>query len=292
LKKKGIMNLLWLDRKEYPFKSRNAEINGQQMHYIDEGDGPVIVFVHGTPSWSFDFRNVIKALSKSHRCIAADHIGFGLSSKPANYPYSTQQHAENFEVFIRNLGLSTFTLVVHDFGGPIGLNYALKFPEEVRKLVIMNSWLWSNTGDPDFIKFSKILKNPLLPFLYLYMNFSARFLLPNSFGSKKLVKSILKHYTKPFASKKERNGTLGFARSLLSAQGWFEELWSLRNKISSKPALFIWGMQDKFITPKYLEKFESEFTNSITIRLENVGHFPQEEEPINVSLAIKNFHDS
>ena len=278
-----------LDQKEYPFKSNYFDINGHKLHYIDEGKGEVILFVHGTPSWSFDFRNVIKKLSKSNRCIAIDHIGFGLSDKPAEYDYSVQNHSKVLEQFLIEKDLGLFTIVVHDFGGPIGLSVAEKYPERIKNIVVLNSWLWSSAKEPEFIKLSRILKSPLLPFLYLYLNFSVRFLLPASFGNKKLTKSIHKQYTRVFKSKNDRKGTLAFARSLLNDQDWFEELWKNRFTINQKPTLFIWGMKDKFLHAGYLDKFVSGFPNSKVVKLESVGHFPQEEESEIVSDEILNW---
>ena len=279
----------WLDTSEYPFSPNFFEINGQKMHYIDEGKGEILLFVHGTPSWSFDFRKIIKNLSSQYRCLAIDHIGFGLSDKPKNYDYSTQNHSKSLEKFILAQNLSNITLIVHDFGGPIGLDVAMKNPERFKKFVILNSWLWSSDGDLDFIKLKGILKSPLLPLLYRYFNFSPRFLLPRSFGDKKISKHILEHYTKPFPNKSTRNGPLTFAKSLSQDQDWFEGLWNKKHPISKKPSLFIWGMKDPILKPHYLEKFTSGFLNSETIKLDTCGHFPQEEEPEKVSEAIIDF---
>jgi pimeloyl-ACP methyl ester carboxylesterase len=143
--------------------------------------------------------------------------------------------------------------------------------------------------EPDFIKLSKILKSPLLPFLYRYVNFSPRFILPKSFGVHKLSTRLLRQYTKPFADKSQRNGALAFARSLLNDQGWFEQLWHKRQAISNKPTLFIWGMNDPVIKAHYLDKFQFGFTNSTTVKLKTCGHFPQEEEPEIVTESILDF---
>ncbi len=129
----------WLDTSEYPFTSKYFNINGHQLHYLDEGQGETILFVHGTPSWSFDFRNIIKRLKTDFRCVAMDHIGFGLSDKPEEYNYSTQNHSKTLEKFVSEMKLDNLTLVVHDFGGPIGLNFAIQNPEKVKKVVILNS---------------------------------------------------------------------------------------------------------------------------------------------------------
>jgi pimeloyl-ACP methyl ester carboxylesterase len=279
----------WLDTTEYPFAHHYFAVNGHKLHYIDEGSGPALLFVHGTPSWSFDFRNAIKILSKRFRCVAVDHIGFGLSDKPADYDYSTQGHSQTLERFIVEKNLEEITLVVHDFGGPIGLAAAMRIPERVSRIVALNTWLWSSAADPDFIRFSKILKSPLLPFLYLHLNFSPRFLLPQSFGEKKISRKTLAQYTRPFPNSARRRGPLAFARSLLHDQAWFEELWNQRAAIQDKPALFIWGMKDQFVKPHYLEKFLAGFPNAQAYKFETCGHFPQEEEPERVADLIGGF---
>lgn len=283
------MNTSWLDKQEYPFTSHYMTMNGRKLHYIDEGHGNVLLFIHGTPSWSFDFRNIIKNLQHNYRCIAIDHIGFGLSDKPEHYDYSPLNHSKTLEQFVQQKNLENITLIVHDFGGPIGLNFAINYPHLVNKIIIVNSWLWSSANEPHFIKFSKIIRSPLLPFLYRYINFSPRFVLPTTYGDKKPSKHILRHYTKPFADTTQRNGALAFAKSLLNDQDWFQKLWENRQAISNKPTLFIWGMKDPIIIPAYLEKFQSGFSNSATVHLETCGHFPQEEEPEIVANAIDDF---
>ena len=279
----------WLNTDEYPFQFRSFRVDNQNMHYIDEGKGDCILFVHGTPSWSFDFRKIISELSKNNRCIAIDHIGFGLSDKPKHYNYTTQNHSNNLEKFILEKNLENITLVAHDFGGPIALNIANKHPHRFKQFIILNTWLWSSEKDPDFQKFRRILSSPLLPVLYRYFNFSARFVLPKSFGKKKISKTMLTNYTRPFSNKNERNGTIGFVNSLLNDQMWFESIWNNKSGIETKRTLFIWGMSDQFIKPIYLEKFQSGFKNSETLKLENCGHFPQEEEPEQVIESIRNW---
>lgn len=283
------MKHYWLNRNEYPFSSKFFHINGHKLHYIEEGQGDPILFVHGTPSWSFDFRNIIRELRKTHRCIAIDHIGFGLSDKPEKYDYSTQNHSKTLEAFIKEKELKNITLVVHDFGGPIGLNVAIKHPGRIKNMIVLNSWLWSSKTDPDFIKLKKVLSSPLLPFLYRYLNFSPKFILPRSFGDNKLPGELKSQYTKPFQNKSQRNGALAFAKSLLNDQDWFEELWQTKQPIENKPTLFIWGMKDPVIKPDHLYKFLTGFPNATTVKLETAGHFPQEEQPAAVTNAILGF---
>lgn len=279
----------WLNTSEYPFTSQWVTKKGVRQHYIDEGSGPVLLFVHGTPSWSFDFRKIIQQLSGHYRCIAVDHIGFGLSDKPADYPYSTQNHAAQLSDLIRQLDLQEITLVLHDFGGPIGIAAALENKERIKRVVAMNTWLWSAENDPDFIRFSKILKSPMLPFLYLRLNFSPRFLLPGSFGDQKLPRKLRSQYTRPFPDAASRKGALAFAKSLLNDQPWFQTLWDRKSELEKWDWLFIWGMKDKFAGPKYLDRFLKGFPNAIAVKLDTVGHFPQEEASETVTKHIAKF---
>ncbi len=133
----------WIDREHYPFAPHYVDLPDGRMHYVDEGHGPVIVMVHGTPTWSFMYRHLIAGLAPHFRCIVPDHIGFGLSERPLPYTLTTADHARNLHLLIEQLGLRDVTLMVHDFGGPIGLGYAIDHPENVRAQIITNTWLWS-----------------------------------------------------------------------------------------------------------------------------------------------------
>jgi len=283
------MNTQWPDTGEYPFKARYFETGGARLHYIDEGEGESLLFVHGTPSWSFDFRHVIRELRNAYRCIAVDHIGFGRSDKPRDYDYSVQNHSATLEKFILDKDLRGLTLVLHDFGGPIGFHAALKHPERIKRIVILNSWLWSSRNDEAYRKMSKVLRSPLLPFLYRYFNFSARFALPASFGEKKISPRILKQYTGAFTRRSQREGTLAFARGLLNDQDWFEWLWQQREVLSGKPLLFVWGIKDPVTGTQYLQKFLDGFPGAGVLKIASAGHFPQEEEPEAVSRGIREF---
>lgn len=284
------MNFNWLNKKEYPFENKYYEINGVKMHYVDEGEGDVILFVHGTPSWSFEYRHIIKELSQQFRCIAIDHIGFGLSDKPADYDYSIQNHAINLNKFIEHLQLKNINLFIHDFGGPIGLKYATQHPENISKFIILNTWCKSVEQEPEFKKMKLILGSPLLPFLYKYFNFSPKYILPAAFGEKtRLTKEIHQQYLKPFSKPSEREGAVAFAKSLLKDQDWFEKIYNDLDKISWKPALFIWGMKDQFVTEKFLNVFLEKFKDADVIKYEDAGHFVMEEKSMVAAPAIRDF---
>lgn len=151
----------WLDRTEYPFQSKFFKTSHGYLHYVDEGSGDVILFVHGNPTWSFEHRQLIKHFRTKFRCIATDYIGFGLSDKPFDASYLPRFHAENLANFIDTLGLKNMTLVVHDWGGPVGMSYALEHPANIKRIIVYNSWFWSVKGIKAFERFSSFMGGPI-----------------------------------------------------------------------------------------------------------------------------------
>lgn len=280
---------VWLDRNEYPFKLRSLNMNGDSLHFIDEGKGDVILFVHGTPSWSFDFRHLIKGLKGRFRCVALDHLGFGLSDKPVDGDYSIAAHTQRLEALVDSLGLTHITLVVHDFGGPIGVGLAMRRPQLLSRMVILNSWLFDMSQDHTYRKLVPLLRSPLLPILYRYLNFSPRYLLPSSFGKNRPGAGVLRQFTAPFPKVADREGPLAFARSLLNDQALFGALWQQRETLTHLPLLLVWGMADKAVTTTCLDRFMKGFSHSTVVKLDGCGHFPQEEEPMAVLRAIERF---
>lgn len=285
-----ISELTWLDRNEYPFASHYFQTEYGRMHYLDEGQGDVIVMVHGTPEWSFVYRKLIKGLSKDYRCIAPDFLGFGLSDKPLSYGYKPEEQARMLEGFITSLKLKNIILIVHDFGGPLGLSYAIEQPDNVRKLVVMNTWLWSVKDDPFYARFSQLMKTPLGKLLYLQFAFSPRVIMKQAVADKaKFTKHIHQHYLKVFPTPESRRSTLVYAKSLIDSDKFWSSLWERRERIQDIPALILWGMKDIAFKEKDLQRLETVFKNVQTLRLENVGHFVQEEVGEDVILRIRTF---
>lgn len=267
----------WLDRVEFPFTSRSFSLPAGRMHYIDEGQGRPLVMVHGTPEWSFAYRHLVKVLSPSYRCIAMDHLGFGLSDKPVGWSYLPQDHAANLAALIDSLNLDGITLVVHDFGGPIGLSYAIDHPERVRNLVVMNTWMWPLDDDPHFTG-SKLFHGALGRFLYEHLAFSARVMLPSAMGDKsKLTRSVHRHYLKPWRTAAERHGTWVLAREVIGSSAWYASLWQRRERIRDLPALILWGMKDFAFRQRELERMAAVFRTPQVKAYESYGHFLTEE---------------
>ena len=137
---------------------------GALLVLLDEGAGPAtILFVHGTPEWSFGWRELILRLRDRYRCVAPDHLGFGLSDKPAGADYSCRAHAERLTAFIERLGLRDFHVVANDFGLSIGLSYALAHPGNVQKISLFNGWMWSLDTDPHYARPARIMRGWLGP---------------------------------------------------------------------------------------------------------------------------------
>jgi haloalkane dehalogenase len=281
----------WLNKTEYPFAPHYFITHAGNMHYVDEGSGSPVVFVHGNPTWSFQFRNMIKILSKTNRCVAPDHIGFGLSDKPADWSYLPADHAANFEQFLESLDLKDITLVVGDWGGPIGLSYAINHPEKVKGIVIANTWLWSVRNDWYYQGFSKFTGGLIGRFLIRKRNFFARDIVRAAFGDKsKLTEEIHRHYLSPLAVPEERKGCWTFPRQIIAASGWLDTLWERVDVLKTKSILFAWGMKDIAFREKELKRWISMFPEAKVVRFPNTGHFVTEENPAELSEEIRSMH--
>ena len=173
----------WLDPTAYPFRPRRFETPEGAMSFVDEGAGPPVLLVHGTPSWSFEFRGVITRLAPHRRVIAPDHLGFGLSDKP-RVGLTVEDHARRLRALVEALDLRGVTLVVHDFGGPIGLPLALD-GDRVARVVVLNSWMWPSDGDATIARLDRLVRSPLGRLLYRGLGVSVRVLLPSAFGDRR-----------------------------------------------------------------------------------------------------------
>lgn len=280
----------WLDRVAYPFEPHFFEVDGAQMHYVDEGHGKPLVLLHGTPSWSFLYRDVIKALSPHYRCIAPDHLGFGLSDKPEQAAYHPKDHARRLRALIEHLQLRDLTLIVHDFGGPIGLSYALEQPSNVRSLVLFNTWLWSLRGEPLPEFAGRTSVGPIGKFFFQQLNFEARVVFKSVWGDKaKLSAALHQQYIKPFPQPSDRQAMLVLARALLNGSDWYEELWQQRERIKDIPTLLLWGQKDLIFKQHHLARWQKLFAHAQTVIFPHAGHFVQEEECTAVGPIISQF---
>jgi haloalkane dehalogenase len=279
----------WLDITEYPFRHNFFRTPHGSIHYIDEGEGEPVIFIHGNPSWSFLFRNVIKGLSGTSRCIAPDHLGFGLSDKPVDWSYLPEDHAANLELFLESLDLKDMTLVVGDWGGPIGLSYAIRHPRRVRNIVITNTWLWPVRDDWYYQAFSRFIGGPIGRWLIYRYNFFARTLMPRMFGTRsRLTPEIHRHYLAPLARPEERKGCWVFPGRIIGSSDWLQSLWEQRDVLGDKQILIAWGMKDIGFRKKELATWIRAFPRARVVRYEDCGHFVAEERPADLTTEIRN----
>jgi pimeloyl-ACP methyl ester carboxylesterase len=282
----------WLDRSLYPFTSRYFESADGWMHYVDEGTGTPVVFVHGTPTWSFLYRDLVARVARRHRAIAVDHLGFGLSDKPAIAPYEPEHHAKRLVSLLDALDVSGATFVMHDFGGPIGLAAALARRERVDRLALFNTWCWSVSDDGGIARAARVAGSSIGRLLYRHLNFPVRVLMPKVMGDRSvLTKEILRHYAAPLGTPDERMGAWACARALLGAGEWFDKLWSERDGLHDKPLLLLWGMKDPTFGHAYLDRWRQAFPRAEVHRFAGSGHFVPEEAGADVGPLLEAFLD-
>jgi haloalkane dehalogenase len=284
----------WVDRQAYPFSTHRLKLTDGSVSYVDEGQGEPVLLVHGTPTWSFEYRHLIRALSARHRCIAPDHLGFGLSERPAEFPYTPEAHARVLAEFVDRLNLDRFTLVAHDFGGPISLPLALDRPGRVRGLVLLNTWMWSFADDRGMARKARLAGGALGRFLYRRLNFSLRAITPQAYGDRrKLTPAIHGQYLAPFPDADGRGRVLwALARALLGSSDFYDSLWQRRDRLAALPALILWGMKDSAFQPPLLQRWRRALPGARVVELAEAGHWPHEEEPAEVLRHLEAFLDS
>ncbi|WP_426731849.1 alpha/beta fold hydrolase [Myxococcus faecalis] len=265
----------WVDREAFPFSVR--EVAG--LSVVDAGQGPPIVFVHGTPTWSFEWRALIRAFSATHRCIAVDHLGFGLSPRPPDADYSPQAHARRFAALIEALNLPRFTLVAHDFGGPISLDFALSHPERLERVVLINTIAWPFVDEPSLARAARMAGGGL--FRWLYRNLNLSFIIAKSaWGKGPRPAKVWNQYTSAFPDPDSRERVLwALAKSLGASTPFFQSLWERRERFAKTPIHFIWGLRDAAFPPVVLERFRKAWPHATVDTLPDAGHWPHEEAP-------------
>jgi haloalkane dehalogenase len=247
---------------------------------VDEGQGQPVLLVHGTPTWSFLYRHLIWGLStQGYRVIAVDHLGFGLSDKPEGAAYRPADHSRRLAALVEHLRLSQVDLVVHDFGGPIALGYATEHPENVRRIVLFNTWMWSLAENRSTVRASGFAAGPIGRFLYRRMNFSPKVLMKAVVGDKsKLTPEAHRHYVQAFPDASARMAPWVLARELIGSSEWYDGLWARRERLRGKPALLLWGMKDPTFGPDALARWQEALPQAEIERFPDAGHFVQEEE--------------
>jgi haloalkane dehalogenase len=285
----------WVDRELYPYGGRWVALEGEgALHYLDEGPpgggAGTLVFAHGTPTWSFDWRRLVAAFAGTHRCVALDHLGFGLSERPWGVAYTPEGHADRFRAWMEALDLTDVTLVVHDFGGPIAQPMALERPGRVSRLVVFNSWMWSLEGDKHIERGARLMTSGLGRWMYRSLNASLRLITPSAYADKKkLTKRIHAQLLAPFTGIDSRERVLWtLANALLGSSAFYADLWERRAALADLPALIVWGTKDPAFPHRYLARWREALPNAVVLELP-VGHWPHEEAPAEVERALREF---
>lgn len=267
---------------EYPFESRFLDLDGHQYHYVDEGTGEPILFVHGNPTWSFAWRNLIKKLSPNHRCLAVDHMGCGLSDKPQLYDYNLSQHMTNLTRFIEQLDLSRITLVVHDWGGAIGLGVASSMPERFQQLIITNTAAFRSKLMPRRIAACRI---PVLGSLGVRgLNLFARAAIKMAVENRNVMTpEVVRGYLAPYNTWQNRIAVDRFVKDIpmKKTHPSYSNLMEVEqglSKLSHLPTLLVWGMQDWCFTPHFLREFQERMPHAQTVELTSAGHYLFEDD--------------
>ncbi|HTV19529.1 MAG TPA: alpha/beta fold hydrolase [Polyangiaceae bacterium] len=281
----------WLDRNAYPFQSHSLALPDGRMHYVDEGSGEPVLFVHGTPTWSFEYRGLIQPVRGFRRAIAPDHLGFGLSERPEHFEYTPEAHARALAAFVDRLGLERFALVVHDFGGPIALPLALAQPERISRLVVINSFLWPLDADKALAKNAQLAASELGRMLYRHLNAPLRLVMPSAFFDRnKLTPDLHRQYLSVFPDGDSRERVLWqLARCLLGSGDFYARLWQRREALRGIPALIVWGMQDPAFNPQHLRRWQRALPDAEVLDVGDAGHWPHEEQPQLVGDAVRRF---
>jgi len=275
------------DRRLFPFESRWFESPVGPVHYLDEGAGAPILFLHGNPTWSFLYRGIVIRLRKSFRCIAVDYPGFGLSTHPEDYGYTPAEHADVVRALVRHLGLDNLTIMGHDWGGPIGMRVALDELTRLRALVMGNTWYWP--VDSWQLKVAGyVLSSAPMQAQILKRNLFVEKIMP--LGVKyPLADEVLHHYREALPTSTSRIGVAELSRQLMAASLWLGDLADeVRDGLSNVPLLLTWGIEDLAFPHHLMERFREDFRLS-TIRRLDAKHFIQEDAPAEISEAIASF---
>lgn len=282
----------WVSSNLYPFESRFFTISpDHRMHFIDEGEGEPVVFVHGNPTWSFIFRNLIRELDSNFRCIAPDHIGFGLSShSDRSEDHRPESHARRLGLLLDHLDLRDINLFMTDWGGPIGLDYARKRPERVKRLILANTWCWPVGDDFHFKSFSFLMSSRLGQYLIRNHNLFVNRLMPMVVGDTSvLTPEIMAHYRNALPSPAARSAVAALPGHIVAASNWLRRIWDDRETFIDKPSLLLWGMKDIAFRKKELERWKSVLTDFESHEFADCGHYLAEEAAGSVVSAFRAF---
>ena len=279
------------ERYQYPFESNYLTIDGIRIHYVEQGQGDPVLMVHGQPTWSYLWRNIIPVIAKNHRAIAIDLVGFGLSDKPATRGYSFAEHTAVLRAFIETLELKNLTLVLHDWGAPIGLDYAVYHQENINRLVLLNTFATVDFKLPWFFKAA--FRSPFLAD-FLVRRLNAFGILAFRFGVRnKLDKRVLQNYREPHPDYASRIGVAQFPRNIPCSprDATYEPIKAISQALASSrlPTLFLISDKDPVTAHIDPRPLIDRMPNARLEMIKEAGHYLQEDQPEAVAQRILEF---
>jgi len=280
-------------REMYPWSSHWTEVPGlgdEAQHFIDEGQGEPILMLHGNPTWSFYYRELIRVFSGTNRVVVPDHIGSGLSKKPQDWSYQLKDHIDNIERLVDKLGLKGLTLVLHDWGGAIGMGLATRRPELIKRLVILNTAAFYLNDIPRRIQMCRL---PVIgEWIVRRLN---GFALPATWmaSAKGLSKEAKKGYLYPYDSYENRVGVSAFVQDI-PMEADHPSLVTLRGiegKLSQikVPTLILWGGRDFCFHKDFYTRWIEIYPQATSVWLEDAGHYVLEDAKERVIHEISSF---
>jgi pimeloyl-ACP methyl ester carboxylesterase len=281
----------------YPFRSHYLTLGDLRLHYVDEGSGDPVVMVHGNPTWSFYFRRIITALGADYRAIAPDHMGCGLSDKPDDrgYDFILKRRVADFSALMDHLALERVTLVVHDWGGMIGMAWAVAHPRRVARLVITNTAGFLPPGGKRIPRRLRIIRNLsiLATPAVLYGNLFARGAIVMA-PAKRLSGKVRRGLMAPYNSPRNRLATLRFVQDIPLAPGdpgydIVSEVGSRLDRLVHLPTLILWGRHDFVFDLDYYDEWRRRFPHAEHYLFDDAGHYLMEDVPERVIDRVGSF---
>jgi haloalkane dehalogenase len=264
-------------RELYPYASQYLSLDGPRMHYVDEGAGETLLFVHGNPTWSFYWHPLITPLREKFRCIAPDHIGCGLSDKPADYNFTLAQRIDDLVQLVEHLDLRGVTLLVHDWGGAIGLGTALRMPERFARIVLFNTGAFP---PPFFPVRIRICRTPILGRVALqgFNAFSRGALTMATEKPERMTPAVKAGLLAPYDSWANRAAVYGFVKDIPAnpRHPTWQTLESIERglpTLADRPMQMFWGMRDWCFRPECLDRFAEIFPQADIHRFDDAGHY-------------------
>jgi haloalkane dehalogenase len=278
----------WVPEDLYPFESRYAEVAGSRVHYIDQGTGPPLLLLHGNPTWSFLYRDIVTGLRDRYRCLAVDHPGFGLSSAAPGYGFTPAEHADVLEQFILRLDLTDLTMMVQDWGGPIGFAVATRHPERFAAFVIGNTWAWPKS-DPGTQLFSRLVGGGIGRRLIQNRNLFVERILPGGVRRRDLPEEVMNAYRGPFPTPASRRPTAVFPREILASRPFLADVEGQLPRLRDRPALIVWPTNDVAFRDRERRRWEQIFPKHRTVSLDGACHYIQEDAADEIVAAVRSW---